>query len=83
MAPADLRHSIANNSREDGVWPEYVPVLIIGGGPVGLLQALLLSRLGGRFFWTFYDDRYDINPYIQQDIGTIAAVLARCHMTSL
>jgi threonine dehydrogenase-like Zn-dependent dehydrogenase len=53
MAPADLHHSIANNSREDGVWPEYVPVLIIGGGPVGLLQALLLSRLGGRFFLTF------------------------------
>lgn len=33
-------------SSDDGM-PASVPVLIIGGGPVGLLQALLLSRLNG------------------------------------
>jgi threonine dehydrogenase-like Zn-dependent dehydrogenase len=27
--------------------PDSIPVLIVGGGPVGLLQSLLLSRLGG------------------------------------
>lgn len=30
-----------------GSLPSSVPVLIVGGGPTGLLQALLLSRLGG------------------------------------
>lgn len=30
----------------------YVPVLIIGGGPTGLLQAHLLSRLGGKYAGT-------------------------------
>jgi threonine dehydrogenase-like Zn-dependent dehydrogenase len=28
--------------------PVDVPVLIVGGGPTGLLQAHLLSRLGGQ-----------------------------------
>ena len=36
----------ALTSSDDGM-PVSVPVLIIGGGPVGLLQALLLSRLNG------------------------------------
>ena len=29
--------------------PVNVPVLIIGGGPAGLLQAYLLSQLGGQY----------------------------------
>jgi cation diffusion facilitator CzcD-associated flavoprotein CzcO len=29
--------------------PDEVPVLIVGGGPTGLLQAILLAKLGGMF----------------------------------
>lgn len=35
--PSESSHSL----------PTDVPVLIVGGGPTGLLQSLLLSRLGG------------------------------------
>jgi len=37
------RKSMANSKNE------YVPVLIVGGGPTGLLLSYLLSRLGGMF----------------------------------
>jgi threonine dehydrogenase-like Zn-dependent dehydrogenase len=40
----------SHNSGGSRSLPNNVPVLIVGGGPTGLLQALLLSRLGGTLF---------------------------------
>lgn len=37
------------NSTIGGIATVDVPVLIIGGGPTGLLQGHLLSKLGGSF----------------------------------
>ncbi|KAJ5274560.1 hypothetical protein N7505_003105 [Penicillium chrysogenum] len=44
MAPS--RDFASHQSGGSGTLPSSVPVLIVGGGPTGLLQALLLSRLG-------------------------------------
>lgn len=44
-----LRHADTNGAGQNGYHEREprVAVLIIGGGPTGLLQAHLLSRLGG------------------------------------
>ncbi|KAK4866366.1 hypothetical protein LT330_008298 [Penicillium expansum] len=44
MAPS--RDFASHQTGGSGSLPSSVPVLIVGGGPTGLLQALLLSRLG-------------------------------------
>ncbi|CAI7622027.1 hypothetical protein PCG10_008515 [Penicillium crustosum] len=44
MAPS--REFASHQTGGSGTLPSSVPVLIVGGGPTGLLQALLLSRLG-------------------------------------
>lgn len=36
-----------SDRRDDGLSDNTVPVLIVGGGPTGLLQAYMLSQLGG------------------------------------
>ncbi|KAJ5162604.1 Monooxygenase FAD-binding [Penicillium coprophilum] len=43
MAPSQ---DFASHQTSSSSLPSSVPVLIVGGGPTGLLQALLLSRLG-------------------------------------
>lgn len=45
MAPS--RDFASHQTGGSSSLPSCVPVLIVGGGPTGLLQALLLSRLGG------------------------------------
>ena len=45
MAP-HFDHDLGSSASDDPI-PIDVPVLIIGGGPAGLLQAHLLSQLGG------------------------------------
>lgn len=45
MAPS--QDFASHKAGSSGILPSSVPVLIMGGGPTGLLQALLLSRLGG------------------------------------
>lgn len=47
MAPS--REFASHQTGGSGTLPSSVPVLIVGGGPTGLLQALLLSRLGGMY----------------------------------
>lgn len=47
MAPS--RDFASHQTGGSGSLPSSVPVLIAGGGPTGLLQALLLSRLGGMY----------------------------------
>jgi 2-polyprenyl-6-methoxyphenol hydroxylase and related FAD-dependent oxidoreductases len=47
MAPC--RDFVSHQTGGSGSLPSSVPVLIVGGGPTGLLQALLLSRLGGMY----------------------------------
>ena len=42
--------TISNQMRQSDSSCVDVPVLIIGGGPAGLLQAYLLSKLGGKCF---------------------------------
>ncbi|KAG0158527.1 hypothetical protein PDIDSM_6042 [Penicillium digitatum] len=44
MAPS--QDFASHKAGSSGILPSSVPVLIMGGGPTGLLQALLLSRLG-------------------------------------
>jgi cation diffusion facilitator CzcD-associated flavoprotein CzcO len=44
MAPS---RDFASHQDGSSSLPSSVPVLIVGGGPTGLLQAILLSRLGG------------------------------------
>ena len=46
MAPARIADLISEPS--GATLPSYVPVLIVGAGPVGLLEAYLLSRLNGK-----------------------------------
>lgn len=46
MAPS---RDFASHQTGGSGLPSSVPVLIVGGGPTGLLQALLLSRLGGMY----------------------------------
>ena len=46
MAPS--RDFASHQTGDSGSLPSYVPVLIVGGGPTDLLQALLLSRLGSK-----------------------------------
>lgn len=49
MAPARLlidERSLPDSTTCREKLPDTVPVLIVGGGPTGLLQACLLSRLG-------------------------------------
>lgn len=45
MAP-HFDDDLGSSVPEDSI-PMDVPVLIVGGGPAGLLQAHLLSQLGG------------------------------------
>lgn len=40
-------HHVKGSEFEAGLTTVDVPVVIIGGGPTGLLQGHLLSRLGG------------------------------------
>ena len=43
---------------------EHFPVLIVGGGPSGLLQAYLLARLGGS--WLIYSSLVQMSLFARE-----------------